>query len=168
MRRAVAGLILAILMCNALAGCLGDGDPSGEGGDGDGRGPHPVYRGWHLYLHHHDNLTRCWQTHVPEDLDPRGGCPADGSTCTGTPPTPRSTGPSPHSMTSPTRRGLSWSIPMGCGVQYGMDLRRIRPNAGLCCAHSARDDVDDVGFIGRVVNLSMEIHNIDTDRMYAR
>ena len=36
MRRAVAGLMLAILVCNALAGCFGDGDTSGEGGVGDG------------------------------------------------------------------------------------------------------------------------------------
>ena len=106
MRRAVAGLVLAILVCNALAGCFGDGDPTGEGGVGDGTGDPliPYTEDGIFTCIDHDNLTRCWQTHVPEDLDPEVAVPLIIDMHTGTPPTPRSTGPYPRSTTSQTRR----------------------------------------------------------------
>ena len=40
-------------------------------------------------------------------------------------------------------------------------------NSGWCCAHSAREDIDDRGFIEKIVNISLEIHNIDPNRVYA-
>ena len=170
MRRAVAGLVLAILACNALAGCFGDGDPSGGGGVGDGSGdPSIPYTEDGIFTCiDHDNLTRCWQTHVPEDLDPEVAVPliidmhgyASDSTV--------------HRDLSSfndiaDEDGAIVVYPDGVSgkrMEWEMEENRAW-NAGWCCAHSALDDIDDVGFIEKVVNLSLEMHNIDADRIYA-
>jgi len=170
MRRAVAGLVLAILVCNALAGCFGDGDTSGEGGVEDGsEDPSIPYTEDGIFTCiDHDNLTRCWQTHVPEDLDPEVAVPliidmhgyASDSTV--------------HRALSSfndiaDEEGAIVVYPdgvLGYNMEWDPDENQAW-NAGLCCAHSARDDVDDVGFIEKVVNLSMEMHNVDADRIYA-
>ena len=170
MRRVVAGLVLAILACNALAGCFGDGDPSDGGGVGDGsEGPSIPYTEDGIFTCiDHDNLTRCWQTHVPEDLDPEVAVPliidmhgyASDSTV--------------HRALSSfndiaDEEGAIVVYPDGVSgkrMEWEMEENRAW-NAGWCCAHSALDDIDDVGFIEKVVNLSMEMHNVDADRIYA-
>jgi poly(3-hydroxybutyrate) depolymerase len=170
MRRAVAGLVLAILACNALAGCFGDEDPSSEveGGDVSGDPSIPYTEDGIFTCTDHDNLTRCWQTHVPEDLDPEVAVPliidmhgyASDSTI--------------HRDLSSfddiaNEDGAIVVYPDGVsgkGMEWEMEENRTW-NAGWCCAHSALDDIDDIGFIEKVVNLSIEMHNVDADRIYA-
>lgn len=170
MRRAVAGLVFAILACNALAGCFGDGDTSGEGGVGDGSEDLsiPYTEDGIFTCIDHDNLTRCWQTHVPEGVDPEVAVPliidmhgyASDSTV--------------HRALSSfndiaDEEGAIVVYPDGVsGYNMEWDQEENQAwNAGWCCAHSARDDIDDVDFIEKVVNLSMEMHNVDADRIYA-
>lgn len=40
-------------------------------------------------------------------------------------------------------------------------------NAGLCCGHSAASNVDDVGFIEKLVMHIIEEYSVDQDRVYA-
>ena len=40
-------------------------------------------------------------------------------------------------------------------------------NAGWCCGRPASENIDDVGFIEEIVSISLEIYNIDSDRIYA-
>ena len=170
MRRAMAGLVFTILVCNALAGCFGNGDPSGEDGVGDDSEDSsiPYTEDGIFTCIDHDNLTRCWQTHVPEDLDPEVAVPliidmhgyASDSTV--------------HRDLSSfndiaDEDGAIVVYPDGVSgkrMEWEMEENRAW-NAGWCCAHSALDDIDDVGFIEKVVNLSLEMHNIDADRIYA-
>ncbi|DAC13927.1 MAG TPA: hypothetical protein D7H73_01875, partial [Candidatus Poseidoniales archaeon] len=170
MRRAMAGLVFTILVCNALAGCFGNGDPSGEDGVGDDSEDSsiPYTEDGIFTCIDHDNLTRCWQTHVPEDLDPEVAVPliidmhgyASDSTV--------------HRDLSSfndiaDEDGAIVVYPDGVSgkrMEWEMEENRAW-NAGWCCAHSALDDIDDVGFIEKVVNLSMEMHNVDADRIYA-
>ena len=170
MRRTVASLVLAILVCNALAGCFGEGGTLDEGGVGDGsEDPSIPYTEDGVFTCiDHDNLTRCWQTHVPEDLDPEVVVPliidmhgyASDSTV--------------HRDLSSfndiaDEDGAIVVYPDGVSgkrMEWEMEENRAW-NAGWCCAHSALDDIDDVGFIEKVVNLSLEMHNIDADRIYA-
>ena len=170
MRRTVAGLVLAILVCNALAGCFGEGGTLDEGGVGDGsEDPSIPYTEDGVFTCiDHDNLTRCWQTHVPEDLDPEVVVPLiidmHGSASDST----------VHRDLSSfndiaDEDGAIVVYPDGVSgkrMEWEMEENRAW-NAGWCCAHSALDDIDDVGFIEMVVNLSLEMHNIDADRIYA-
>ena len=40
-------------------------------------------------------------------------------------------------------------------------------NAGWCCSHSVNEDIDDVGFIEKMIQVVIEKYNIDTNRIYA-
>ena len=116
----------------------------------------------------HGGLERCWQQHVPEGLD------ADT-------PVPLLVDMHGYSSDSTNHKKLSSFdkiaddhgaivvYPDGVlGRNLPTDLEENQAwNAGWCCAHSAKDRVDDVGFIERVVNFTLDMHNVDSDRIYA-
>lgn len=39
-------------------------------------------------------------------------------------------------------------------------------NAGVCCGHAARREVDDVGFLGRLLDQLQATHSLDASRIY--
>ncbi len=115
----------------------------------------------------HDSEQRCWQTHVPDDLD----------TSTSVPLIVDIHG---YSSNSTNHRGLSdfdsIADEFGAIILYPDGLTSQNPwdtdahqgwNAGWCCGRPASENVDDVGFIEEIVSISLEIYNIDSDRIYA-
>ena len=115
----------------------------------------------------HDSEQRCWQTHVPDDLD------------TSTP-VPLIVDIHGYSSNSTNHRGLSdfdsIADEFGAIILYPDGLTSQNPwdtdahqgwNAGWCCGRPASENVDDVGFIEEIVSISLEIYNIDSDRIYA-
>ena len=54
----------------------------------------------------------------------------------------------------------------GYNMQWDLEENQAW-NSGWCCAHSTRDEIDDVGFIERVVEISLGMYNVDEDRVYA-
>ena len=64
-------LVAMLFLSASLSGCLTDGN--GASGDEDGlvvEDPPPYTQDGIYNCIDHDNLTRCWQVHVPENLDP--------------------------------------------------------------------------------------------------
>ncbi len=156
-----------LLLTTSLAGCtVGDGDSSDANDEPEE--PLPYFQDGDFTCIEHDNLTRCWLTHIPDNLDPNE-------------PVPLIIDLHGYASTSSEQMGLSSFddiadeegaiviYPDGAVGNNGeWDLEQNQAwNSGWCCAHSARDDVDDVGFIEQLVNVSLEIHNIDENRIYA-
>ena len=158
-----------ILLSSSLSGCVMEAD---ESPDGDGEEsidePLPYFEDGEFTCMDHDNLTRCWQTHVPDNLDPNQSVPliidmhgyASDSTA--------------HRKLSSFDEiadevGAIVIYPDGVsGLNMEWDIEENQAwNAGWCCAHSARDDVDDVSFIEKIVNISVGMHNVDPNRIYA-
>lgn len=115
----------------------------------------------------HDSEQRCWQTHVPDSLDLNI-------------PVPLIVDLHGYTSNSTNHRELSdfdnIADENGAIVVYpdGLttpDLFNSNGNqgwnSGWCCGNPASDNTDDVGFIERVVEISLEIHNIDSTRIYA-
>ena len=115
----------------------------------------------------HDSEQRCWQVHIPDGLD------------TSTP-VPLIVDIHGYSSNSTNHRALSDfdSIANDFGgiVLYPDGLTSQNPwdtdanqgwNAGWCCGRPASENVDDVGFIEEIISISLEIYNIDSDRIYA-
>ena len=162
-------LVAMLFLSASLSGCLTEGN--GASGDEDGLvvddSPPYIEDGIFNCLDH-DNLTRCWQVHVPENLDPNVTVPLiidmHG-----------------YASNSDEHRKLSSFddiadevgaivvYPDGvAGYNMQWDLEENQAwNSGWCCAHSTRDEIDDVGFIERVVNISLGMYNVDEDRVYA-
>ena len=115
----------------------------------------------------HDSEQRCWQVHIPDDLDTSISVPLIVDI-------------HGYSSNSTNHRALSdfdsIADEFGAIVLYPDGLTSQNPwdtdahqgwNAGWCCGRPASENVDDVGFIEEIVSISLEIYNIDSDRIYA-
>ena len=115
----------------------------------------------------HDSEQRCWQVHIPDDLDTSI-------------PVPLIVDIHGYASNSTNQRALSdfdsIADEFGAIVIYPDGLTSQNPwdteaqqgwNSGWCCGRPASENVDDVGFIEEMVSISLEIYNIDSDRIYA-
>ncbi|MEC9137852.1 MAG: PHB depolymerase family esterase [Candidatus Thermoplasmatota archaeon] len=158
-----------ILFSSMLTGCLSNNEESQNDDHGESdAGSNEYYENGAYFCVDHGGLERCWQQHIPEGLDPGRPVPllidmhgyASDSTN--------------HKKLSSFDRiadehGAIVVYPDGVlGRNLPTDIEENQAwNAGWCCAHSAKNDVDDVGFIERVVNFTLEMHNVDSNRIYA-
>lgn len=169
-RRAVASLFSLLLLAVAFSGCIavGDGDSSDATDDSSIEEPLPYFQDGIFTCIDHDNLTRCWQTHIPENLDLNETVPliidmhgyASNS---------KEHKELSSFNTIADEEGAIVIYPdgvLGYNMEWDMEENQAW-NSGWCCAHSAREDIDDVGFIEKIVNLSLEMYNIDSNRIYA-
>ncbi|MAD56456.1 MAG: hypothetical protein CL974_02795 [Euryarchaeota archaeon] len=162
-----AWALSVIIVSMTLSGCMSSDDNNSENDAILEEDPPYIEDGIFTCVEH-DNLTRCWQTHVPDNLDNNETVPliidmhgyASDSTF--------------HRALSSfndiaDEEGAIVIYPDGVlGLNQDWDLEENQAwNSGWCCAHSAREDIDDVGFIERIVNISLEIYNIDSNRIYA-
>jgi len=169
-RGIIATLTSLLLVCTALSGCIAEGDgDSPDATDGSGiEEPLPYFQDGIFTCIEHDNLTRCWQTHIPDNLDLNETVPliidmhGYGSDSTD------------HRELSSfnaiaDEEGAIVIYPDGVsGFNMEWDQEETQAwNSGWCCAHSTREGIDDVGFIEKIVNLSLEMHNVDSNRIYA-
>ena len=162
----IAVLISVLFVSVILSGCISEEeytDNSSEGNEDDL--PNHYEEGIYTCIDH-DNITRCWQTHIPDNL-------------------PRNT-PVPlildlHGFGSDSTEHRKFSdfntiadeygaivvYPDGVTTQNSWDIEANQGwNAGWCCADPAVNDVDDVGFIEQIVEIAIQIHNIDSTRIY--
>ena len=162
-------MVALLFLTGILSGCLTTKDGSHDGDDlPDTSGQIPYIEDGIFKCIDHEGLSRCWQTHIPDDLDPTESVPliidmhgyASDSTA--------------HRKLSSfdtiaDEEGAIVIYPDGVlGLNMVWDLEENQAwNAGWCCAHSAREGIDDVGFIEKIVNISVGIHNIDSSRIYA-
>ena len=115
----------------------------------------------------HDSEQRCWQVHIPDGLD------------TSTP-VPLIVDIHGYSSNSTNQRALSdfdsIADEFGAIILYPDGLTSQNPwdteehqgwNAGWCCGRPASENVDDLGFIEEIISISLEIYNVDSDRIYA-
>ena len=169
-RKAIASVFSMLLLAVAVSGCIagGDGNSSDVTDDSVIEDPLTYFEDGIFNCIDHDNLTRCWQTHIPENLDLNETVPliidmhgyaSDSST--------------QRELSSfntiADEEGAIVIYPDGVsGYNMPWDVEENQAwNSGWCCAHSAREDIDDRGFIEKIVNISLEIHNIDSNRVYA-
>ena len=68
MRRSLSALVLLLFLSSALSGCLSNTDTTAKDEEEDS-GTTPSQNGG-LFCIEHDGLERCWEKHVPENLDP--------------------------------------------------------------------------------------------------
>ncbi|MEC7253399.1 MAG: hypothetical protein VXV89_00340, partial [Candidatus Thermoplasmatota archaeon] len=68
MRRGLSALVLLLFLSSTLSGCLSSNDTLTHDGEGDSE-TNPSQDGG-LFCIEHDGLERCWEKHVPENLDP--------------------------------------------------------------------------------------------------
>ena len=95
----IRALVAVLFLSATLSGCLTEGKGASGNEDGLVVDDSTPYTQDGIYnCIDHDNLTRCWQVHMPDNLDPNVTVPPS-STCTDTPRTRSSTGSSPPSMT---------------------------------------------------------------------
>jgi len=169
MGRVSATAFSLILLSSILTGCLSSNEESRNDDQEQGdTGNNEYYESEGFFCVDHEGLERCWQQHVPEGLD------ADT-------PVPLLVDMHGYASDSTNHKKLSSFdkiaddhgaivvYPDGVlGRNLPTDLQENQAwNAGWCCAHSAKDRVDDVGFIERVVNFTLDMHNVDSDRIYA-
>lgn len=167
--RAISVLVVGLMLTTSFAGCIGGEDDSTDATDEPIVDELPPYFQDGIYTCiDHDNLTRCWLTHVPENLDLNESVPLiidlHGYASASTEQKELSS-----FDTIADEEGAIVIYPDGVlGNNGAWDLQDNQAwNSGWCCAHSARDDVDDVGFIENLVKVALEIHNIDENRIYA-
>lgn len=171
MARKGLSAILALLVASiSLSGCIGQEGAETDSSQSENDGTEnklPYTEDGIFTCVEHDNETRCWQTHIPENLDP--------ST-----PVPLVVDMHGFGSDSTEQRHLSAFdtiseednmivvYPDGTFELNELDGRENQAwNAGWCCAHAATEDVDDVGFIEKMVAVVIQNHNIDTNRIYA-
>ena len=68
MRRCLSALVLLLFLSSTLSGCLSNTDTRANDEEGDS-GTN-LSRGGGFFCIEHDGLERCWEKHVPENLDP--------------------------------------------------------------------------------------------------
>ena len=70
-KRSVASLFSLLLLAVAFSGCIagGDGDSVDAADDSEIDEPIPYFQDGIYNCLEHENLTRCWQTHIPDNLD---------------------------------------------------------------------------------------------------
>ena len=115
----------------------------------------------------HDSEQRCWQVHIPDGLDTSV-------------PVPLIVDIHGYASNSTNQRALSdfdsIADEFGAIVLYPDGLTSQNPwdteaqqgwNAGWCCGRPASENIDDLGFIEEIVSISLQIYNIDSDKIYA-
>tara|TARA_A100001388_G_scaffold66742_1_gene47004 strand:+ start:996 stop:2039 length:1044 start_codon:yes stop_codon:yes gene_type:complete len=169
-KRSAASLFSLLLLAVAFSGCIagGDGDSVDAADDSEIDEPIPYFQDGIYNCLEHENLTRCWQTHIPDNLDLNESVPLiidlHGYASSSTEQKALSS-----FNTIADEEGAIVIYPDGVlGKNGPWDLQDNQAwNSGWCCAHSARDDVDDVGFIEKIVTIALDIHNVDANRIYA-
>ena len=69
-------LVAMLFLSASLSGCLTEGNGASGGEDGlTVEEPLPYFEDGIFNCLEHDNLTRCWQVHVPDNLDPEETVP---------------------------------------------------------------------------------------------
>ena len=166
-RRKVATIHALLILSVALSGCFSDNSNSNYSSDeGDSNTPEYFEDGKFTCLDH-DNLTRCWQTHVPEYLDESTPVPlivdmhGYGSHST-----------EQREMSSfdtlANEEDFIVVYPEGDGELDKLTGKLNQAwNAGWCCSHSVNEEIDDVGFIEKMIQVVIQKYNIDTNRIYA-
>lgn len=165
-RRFISILISLLLVSVIFSGCLSEDiymENSPENNDDE----RPSYYEDGIYTCiDHENITRCWQTHRPDNLVSNTAVPlivdlhGFGSDST------------EHRRfsdfnTIADEYGAIVVYPDGVTTQNSWDTEANQGwNAGWCCADPAMDDIDDVGFIEQMVEIAIQIHNIDSTRIY--
>ena len=166
MKKGLTALVLLIFLTSSLSGCLSNNDTVTNANRSDSE-TNPSQDGGLICIEH-DGLERCWEKHVPENLDP--GVPV-----------PLIVDVHGYSSTSSTHMDLSGFNEIanteGAIIVYpnGVPGKNLPTdpdenqawNAGWCCAHASRDNIDDVGFITRVIEMTIEQENINSSRIYA-
>ena len=67
----IRALVAVLILSASLSGCLTEGKGASGNEDGLVVDDSPPYTQDGIYnCIDHDNLTRCWQVHIPDDLDP--------------------------------------------------------------------------------------------------
>lgn len=169
MRAPSAILCSLLLLTFTLSGCLtalssaaSDGDASMSTDD-----PPPFFTEGEYTCIVHEERDRCWLTHVPEGLDAEVGVPlvidmhGFGSTSL----EQRELSSFDHIA---DEVGAIVVYPDGVGHLNELDGQTNQAwNAGWCCAESATEGVDDVGFIEAMVEVVVDLHPVDEERVYA-
>lgn len=169
-KRGVSTVFVLLFLVMPLSGCLsqeGLSAQSSNDADENSETSLPFTEDGIYTCVEHDNLTRCWQTHIPENLDPSLAVPlvvdmhGFGSDST----------EQRHLSAFDTiseEDNMIVVYPDGTWQLNEFDGNENQAwNAGWCCAHAATEDIDDVGFIEKMVAVIIQNHNIDTDRIYA-
>ncbi len=171
MARKGLSAILALLVASiSLSGCIGQfgGDSDlNDSKDGDSSSDLEYTEDGIFTCIEHGNLTRCWQTHVPEYLDQSSPVPLVVDMH----------GYSSHSTeqrqmssfeTLANEEDLIVVYPDGDGEVDKLTGETNQAwNAGWCCSHSVNEEIDDVGFIEKMIQIVIQKYNIDTNRIYA-
>tara|TARA_B100000003_G_scaffold202208_1_gene211183 strand:+ start:81 stop:1073 length:993 start_codon:yes stop_codon:yes gene_type:complete len=114
-----------------------------------------------------EERDRCWITHVPENLDPEVDVPliVDMHGYASTSVEQRNLSSFNHIA---DEEGAIVVYPDGVGYYSELDGQTNQAwNAGWCCAESVTEGVDDVGFIETIVDIAVDLHPIDEQRIYA-
>ena len=163
MARKVLSAILALLVVSiSLSGCIsqfsGDFDSS-DSENGDSSSELAYTEDGIFTCIEHENLTRCWQTHVPEDIDESYQVPLVVDMH----------GYSSHSTeqrhmssfdTLADEENFIVVYPDGDGEvdKLSGDTNQSW-NAGWCCSHSVNEEIDDVGFIEKMIQRYSKIQH---------
>ena len=68
-RKKVAALHALLILSFALSGCISENNKSNYSSDDSSPGVPEYFEDGIFTCLDHDNMTRCWQTHIPENLD---------------------------------------------------------------------------------------------------
>ena len=165
MERAVFAALL--LVSASLSGCLKLDNGSSEVEEPSGDDVQFFEDGIYTCIEHED-IPRCWQTHIPEGLDPDEPVPliVDIHGYGGTSTLQRSVTQFDEIA---DEYGAIVVYPDGSESMYPWDPDQSSEqawNAGWCCGSPAQNDVDDIGFLLRMIDLVSENHQIDQNRIY--
>ncbi|MCP2507777.1 MAG: hypothetical protein NLN64_05755 [Candidatus Thalassarchaeaceae archaeon] len=159
-------LVSLLLISVILSGCLSEDRYSEDSLDENQDELLPYQEDGIYTCINHDNISRCWQTHIPDNLPINSSVPliidlhGFGSDST------------EHRKLSDFNTiadeyGAIVVYPDGVTNQNSWDTEANQGwNAGWCCADPAINDVDDVGFIEQMVEIAILKHNIDSTRIY--
>jgi len=164
-------LVALIFLSATLSGCLSAGDQGAEGDEfSDGGSVDeelPFFEEGEYRCIEHDEHDRCWLTHVPEQVN-------------GSELVPLIIDLHGWSLSAFEQRGLSGFDQIA--DEYGAIL--LHPeglalggdpamggseeswNAGWCCADAVANGIDDLGFLDRLIDIAIEVHPVDPDRVY--
>ena len=169
-RKGLSAFLALLVASISLSGCIGQfgGDSDlNDSNNGDSSSDLEYTEDGIFTCIEHGNLTRCWQTHVPEYIDQSS-------------PVPLVVDMHGYSSHSTEQRQMSSFetlaneedfivvYPDGDGEVDKLTGETNQAwNAGWCCSHSVNEEIDDVGFIEKMIQIVIQKYNIDTNRIYA-